>query len=94
MSKAEHLTKEVLQAGTGANNLVVYESVEFSVIFPLVGMTEGMHGNLENYVWCEQHLIEVKNYEPFVLGLKSFGRGVAIYLWGGHVINNSTSLML
>ena len=82
MSKVEHLAKEVSQAGTGVDNLAVYEGVELAVIVPLVGMTEGTRGDLGDVFGVTQHPVEVKNYEWFVLGLKSTGRGVAIYLWG------------
>ena len=81
VSKVEHLAKEVPQVRTAADNLAVNESVELAVIVPLIGMTEGMRGNLGD-VFGVTHPIEVKYYEWFVSGLKSSGQGVAIYLRG------------
>ena len=82
MSKVEHLAKEVSQTKTGANNLAVYEGVELAVIVLLVGMMEGMRGDLGDVFGVTQHPVEVTNYERFVSGLKSTGRGVAVYLQG------------
>ena len=82
MSNVAHLAKEVSQARMGTDNLGVYESVKLAVIVPLVGITEGKHGNLGDVFGVTQHPIEVKNYEQFVSGLKSSRRGVAIYLRG------------
>ena len=82
MSKVEHLAKEVSQARMGVDSLAVYEGVELAVIVPLVGVMEGTHGDLGDVFGVTKHPVEVKNYEQFVLGLKSTARRIAIYLWG------------
>ena len=46
MEKSEHLMKEVSQAGTGADNLAVYEGVGLTVVIHIVGMAEGIIGTL------------------------------------------------
>jgi hypothetical protein len=46
VKEVEHLSKEVAQAGTGANGLAVNESVELSVVVHLPGMAEGTGGTL------------------------------------------------
>ena len=73
VSKVKHLAKEVSQAGTGVDNLAVYEGVELVVIVPLVEITEGMRGDPGDVFGMTQHPVEVKNYAWFVLGLKSIG---------------------
>ena len=82
VSKAEHLAKEVSQVGTGADGLAINEGVKLAVVVPLVGMTEGTRGDLGNVLGVTQDPVEVKHYERFVSGLKSFCRGDAIYLQG------------
>jgi hypothetical protein len=61
VKKAEHLSKEVAQAGTGADGLAVNEGVELSVVVHLPGMAEGTEGDLGDVLGVTQDPIEVKN---------------------------------
>jgi hypothetical protein len=60
VKEVEHLSKEVTQAGTGADGLAVNEGVELSVVVHLVGMAEGTGGDLGDVLGVTQHPIEVK----------------------------------
>ena len=82
VSYIEHLSKEVTQAGTGADSLGVNERVELSVVVPFVGVTEGTRGDPGDVFGVTQDPVEVKNYERLVPGSRSTGRGVATYIRG------------
>jgi hypothetical protein len=61
VKEVEHLSKEITQARTSADDLAVYEGVELSVVVRLVGMAEGTGGDLGDVLGVTQHPVEVKN---------------------------------
>lgn len=76
MNNVEHLAKEISKAGTGVDNLAVYESVELAIIVSLVRMMEGTCGNLGNVFGVTQimnGLFRVSS--PLAEGLRSILMG-------------------